>query len=276
MANILITGDKGFIGSNLVESFGIEHSIVCMDVEDFYDPKYPDWKEELVKSLDEINADAIFHVGACSDTLEQRVNYMMELNYECTKIITDWCKSKGRKLIYSSSAANYGTNGYPSNLYGWSKYAAEGYAVSNGCIGLRYFNVYGPGEEHKGKMSSFALQAYNKQKNGQCVNLFRGYPARDFVYIKDVIDANHFAFENYESLKGQWYDIGSGEEKTFESLLKEIGIDEWKYLEDEQIPDGYQFYTKSEKFMPGWVPQYTLKVGIGEYVNFLNNTENKQ
>jgi len=275
MANILITGDRGFIGSNLVESFGIEHSVVCMDIDDFYDPKYQEWKVELSKSLDEINADVIFHVGACSDTLEPRVNYMMELNYECTKIITDWCKSKDRKLIYSSSAANYGVNGYPSNLYGWSKYAAEGYAISNGAIGLRYFNVYGPGESHKGKMSSFAFQAYNKQKNGHSVNLFPGEPERDFVYIKDVIQANHFAMENYGALKGKWYDVGSGESKTFESLLKEVGIEKWEYFGEDQIPEGYQFHTKSQNFMPGWIPQYTLRIGIGEYVNFLNNQENE-
>ena len=120
-----------------------------------------------------MNYDAVFHVGACSDTLETNVDYMMTRNYESTKIIMDWCVKNNKPMIYSSSAANYGTNNlYPSNLYGWSKYVGEGYVISNGGIALRYFNVYGPGEEDKGKMASVAYQMFIKNTKGEKITLF--------------------------------------------------------------------------------------------------------
>jgi len=107
------------------------------------------------------------------NTLETNVEYMMTRNYESTKIMMDWCIENNKPMIYSSSAANYGTNGkYPANLYGWSKYVAEGYVISNGGIGLRYFNVYGPGEEDKGKMASVAYQMFVKHNKGEDILLF--------------------------------------------------------------------------------------------------------
>ena len=107
---------------------------------------------------------------------------MMLLNYEVTKYITDLCYEHMIPLVYSSSAANYGTNEqYPSNLYGWSKYAGEGYVVSRGGVALRYFNVYGPGEEDKGRMASVAYQMYKRYQNGDEIKLFPKKPLRDFV-----------------------------------------------------------------------------------------------
>lgn len=144
MKKVLITGTNGFIGSQLkneLENLG--HKVYELN-EDYFD--LDSWYSELYVSIRRIDYDVIFHVGACSDTLEQNVNYMMIRNYESTKILTDYSKEKNIPIIYSSSAANYGTNNhYPSNLYGWSKYAGEGYVISNGGIALRYFNVYGPG-----------------------------------------------------------------------------------------------------------------------------------
>jgi ADP-L-glycero-D-manno-heptose 6-epimerase len=117
------------------------------------------------------------------------------------------CKSKNIPMVYSSSAANYGTNNeHPSNLYGWSKYAAEDYVINNGGIGLRYFNVYGPGEQNKGKMASVAFQMNEKRKNNEEIKLFPKSPKRDFVYVKDVISANIYAFKNYEKLTEQQKD----------------------------------------------------------------------
>ena len=131
------------------------------------------WGEKLLQILESMNYDAVFHVGACSDTLETNVDYMMTRNYESTKIIMDWCVKNNKPMIYSSSAANYGTNNlYPSNLYGWSKYVGEGYVISNGGIALRYFNVYGPGEEDKGKMASVAYQMFIKNTKGEKITLF--------------------------------------------------------------------------------------------------------
>ena len=145
------------------------------------------WREEISKYF-WLDISAVFHVGACSNTLETNVNYIMLVNYEFTKHLSDLCLTNNVPMIYSSSAANYGTNGeYPSNLYGWSKYVGEGYVVSNGGIGLRYFNVYGPGEENKGIMASVAYQMNMKKENHEGIYLFPKKPTRDFVYVKDVV-----------------------------------------------------------------------------------------
>ena len=180
---ILVTGYKGFIGKNLTKELeqNPDFEVDGIELDDFYtDEETPiHWLKNI---LDAKKPEVIFHVGACSDTLEKRVNYMMILNYESTKMICDWAKENGARVIYSSSAASYGTNEeFPSNLYGWSKYAGEGYVISNNGVALRYFNVYGPGEENKGGMSSVAYQSYIKKQNGEDVKLLPGYPRRDFV-----------------------------------------------------------------------------------------------
>jgi ADP-L-glycero-D-manno-heptose 6-epimerase len=196
---------------------------------------------------------------------------MMTLNFESTKILMDYSKKYDVPIIYSSSAANYGTNNlYPSNLYGWSKYVAEQYVISNGGIALRYFNVYGPGEEHKGKMASVAFQMYQKHLRDEKVSLFPKKPLRDFVYVKDVVDANIFAYENYDRLKGRYYEVGSGEARGFEDVLKLMDIS-FDYVDETLIPNGYQFYTCSnpDKWMNGWFPSWNLELGIKDYKDYL-------
>jgi len=128
---ILVTGDQGFIAKRLIWKLDRNFKVFGIDVEDFRGVE--NWDKQLLEIVCDLSPDVIFHVGACSDTLEQNINYMMELNYESTKILSDYCNMTGSKMIYSSSAANYGTNGkFPSNLYGWSKYAAEDYVISHG------------------------------------------------------------------------------------------------------------------------------------------------
>ena len=120
MSTIIITGTKGFIGSNLKRELENTYEILEFNEDVFRG----DWRES-VSSAFWLDIKCVFHVGACSDTLETDVNYMMTLNFEFTRHLSDLCKSKGVPLIYSSSAANYGINNLnPSNLYGWSKYAA--------------------------------------------------------------------------------------------------------------------------------------------------------
>ena len=264
--NILITGTKGFIGRNLKQQLS-EHNIFIFEESDITD----DWKIKI-KSIFSNDLDVVFHVGACSDTLEQRVNYMMLLNYEITKYITDLCVINDIPLIYSSSAANYGINEqYPSNLYGWSKYVGEGYVISNGGIALRYFNVYGPGEEDKDRMSSVAYQMFVKSQNKEKIKLFPKKPKRDFVYVKDIVSANLYALENYDKLSGKWYEVGSGVANTFESILDNMGIS-YGYHDESIIPEGYQFYTCSSKnkWMDGWLPEFNLKEGLKNYLSYLN------
>jgi ADP-L-glycero-D-manno-heptose 6-epimerase len=175
-------------------------------------------------------------------------------------------------MIYSSSAANYGINGdYPSNLYGWSKYAGEQYVLQNSGIALRYFNVYGPGEEHKGRMSSVAFQMYQKQKSGEKIYLFPRRPKRDFVYIKDVISANLYAAEHFDQLLGNYYEVGSGKAEAFESVLDELQIP-YEYTPESSIPKGYQFFTQSQpiSWMKGWKPEFDLQRGLKDYKKHLD------
>jgi ADP-L-glycero-D-manno-heptose 6-epimerase len=143
----------------------------------------------------------------------------------------------------------------------------EDYVVAKGGIALRYFNVYGPGEEHKGRMASMIYQNLNKNE----VKLFPGKPKRDFVYIDDIISANLYALENYDTLKGKWYEVGSGESNTFEAIFDHLGLI-YQYYDESEIPKGYQFETLSLKqnWMPGWNSKFDLKKGITQYKKYLD------
>ena len=261
----LITGTKGFIGGSLKKYLT--------------DPLELNEDTPITKQwLDEHKPEAVFHVGACSNTLETDVNYIMLTNYESTRIIADWCHDNDVPLIYSSSAACYGTNHiHPSNLYGWSKYVGEQYVLSKGGIALRYFNVYGPGEEHKGKMASMAFQMF---KAGE-VKLFPGKPKRDFIYVNDVVFANLYALEGYRFLAGKRYDVGLGQARSFEYIADTLGVP-YTYHNQSAVPEGYQFYTCSnpDNWIPGWKPQYSLKEGLTlcktYWQKLLTNQENGQ
>ncbi len=150
------------------------------------------------------------------------------------------------------------------------KYVGEGYVISNGGIALRYFNVYGPGEENKGKMASVAYQMFIKNIKGEKITLFPKKPQRDFVYIKDIVSANIHALKNYEELSGKYYEVGSGTARTFEDVLNNMGI-EYGYTSEDVIPNGYQFYTCSDKskWMNGWESKWDLEMGIKDYKEYL-------
>jgi ADP-L-glycero-D-manno-heptose 6-epimerase len=274
---VLVTGSNGFIGRNLSKHLGKLGFTVKLLDSDYFNEL--DWQNSLLGLLNNFHPKVIFHVGACSNTLEHNVQFMMEQNYQSTKLISDWCKDEKRNLIFSSSAANYGINGkYPSNLYGWSKYVAEDYVRKSGGIALRYFNVYGPGEENKGAMSSFLYQAYVNRNHGEKVLLFPGGPSRDFIYIKDVVGANLYAMENFLDLAGSYYDVATGCSRLFEDVLKLAGI-EFTYSDESKIPAGYQFYTcgDTKKWMGGWKPDYSLEEGVADYLTYLQQlTTNQQ
>jgi ADP-L-glycero-D-manno-heptose 6-epimerase len=267
---ILITGTDGFIGKNLLNKLINKNTVLEVNEDIFEIPK---WYDEIFHLLNDFVPDVIFHVGACSDTLETDVNYMMTRNYEFTRCLSEWSHSTNTKLIYSSSAANYGTNDvHPSNLYGWSKYVAEKLVIKNGGIALRYFNVYGPLEHNKGRMASVAYQMLQKQKEGLEIKLFPLKPKRDFVYVKDIVDANIFAMENYKENSGGWYEVGSGAARTFEDVLDNLNIP-YTYHNEKDIPFGYQFYTKSkqDKWMLGWESKWDLENGLKDYILELKN-----
>lgn len=268
-SRVVITGTEGFIGRNMIHRIG--DFFDCHQInEDIFNTG--DFTEKLSALLNDIDPIAVFHIGACSNTLGTDVNYMMERNYQFTKLVSDFCNANNKKLVYSSSAANYGVNGkYPSNLYGWSKYVAEQYVISNGGVALRYFNVYGPGEEEKGIMASVAYQMWQNKMQNKITKLFPGNPKRDFVYIDDIISANLYAFENYKMLKSKYFEVGSGDARPFEDVLQALEIP-YSYAEEKNIPKGYQFYTKSDqsKWMPGWKPLYNLDSGLKKYLEYLN------
>jgi len=272
MNKIVITGYKGFIGKRLYNALSNDNNLLLGIDESYFDDS--NWIDKLKKMLYDFMPNVIFHVGACSNTLENDVNYMMLRNYESTKVITSWSKIYDIPLIYSSSAANYGINNqYPSNLYGWSKYAGENYVSLHSGINLRYFNVYGPGEDHKGNMASIAYQMFLRYKNNEEVKLFPGEPKRDFIYVDDVVSANIYAYTYYRKLYyRKYYDVGSGESRTYEDIMKIMKIP-YSYHNKNMIPKGYQFNTKSDSklWLPGWKPEYNLERGLLEYKKYLEN-----
>lgn len=270
MKNVLVTGSNGFIGTNLISKLRESYNVFEITEEIF---KSVEWLKILFEELDRIKPEAVFHVGAVSNTLENDVNYIMIRNYEFTQKLTDYCTIFGVPIIYSSSASCYGVNGqHPSNLYGWSKYTAEHYVLINGGVSLRYFNVYGPGEEDKGTMASVAYQMWDNNRIEKPIKLFPGKPKRDFVYVEDVVSANIHALENYERLQYGYFEVGSGEARTFEDVLEIMEIP-YTYAEENQIPKGYQIFTQSAagKWMPEWEPKFRLEDGLKRYKTYLNN-----
>jgi len=231
----LITGHKGFIGYNLKNTLDAKMSryIYGLD-EELFDS--PNWKEDLESYIYKQQPDIIFHVGACADTMNQDVEYMM-------------------------------------TRYAWSKYAAEKHVLANCQVALRYFNVYGPGENHKGRMASVAHQMFNRHKSNQPVQLFPGRPQRDFIYIDDVVSANIHAMVGYNELSGRYYDVGSGEANSFETVLEHLNIP-YTYKDKSEMPDNYQMYTKADqsKMMPEWEPKFTLEQGLKKYKEYLCKT----
>ena len=268
MIKVCVTGNFGFIGKRLQRTLE-KHGNIVIGVDEWIFSREP-WRDKLVGYLDKISPEVVFHVGACSDTSAKDVGMVMERNFESTVILTDWCKRSGTPIIYSSSAAVTGNSGAPENLYAWGKLIGERYCVSHGGVALRYFNVYGPGEEDKGKMASVAYQMFIKNTKGEKITLFPKKPQRDFVYIKDIISANIHALENYKELGSKYYEVGSGTARTFEDVLNNMGI-EYDYTSEDVIPNGYQFYTCSDKskWMNGWESKWDLEIGIKDYKEYL-------
>ena len=259
---ILLTGYRGFIGCCLRRKLReLGHDVIAIE-KSFVDTEMDRLGDKVVDS------DLIFHVGAIADTALQESSEMLKYNYLFSKRLFDIAHAAQRKVIYSSSAACDGDgDGVPNNIYGWSKLLAEQYGLAR-CweeefVSLRYFNVYGPGEQNKGKMASVAYQAWEEGS----FKLFPTRPKRDFVYIDDVVTANLCAMHAPTGV----YEVGYGEARTFESLLDGMNI-EYKHHATDQIPFWYQNYTCADKNkrVPRWKPRFDVEKGTKKYKEYLD------
>lgn len=262
----LVTGTKGFIGKAVLNQLVREKH----DVTEIDDILMVDGWKNVLESILKNNFDAVFHIGACSDTQNYDIDYVGPRNIDFTFFLADKCKERGIPLIFSSSASIYGNKNKPETLYAWSKYIGEKYVIETGGVALRYFNVYGYDESHKGNMASFLFQALKMKKAKKPIKIFPNKPTRDFVYIKDVVSANISAFENYQSVKGGVFDVGTGISNSYETLLEIANLD-YSYTDQSMIPKNYQYYTcaNKSKFLPNWSPKWNLQDGVVDYLKTL-------
>ena len=297
----LVTGGAGFIGSNIAKTLEAQgHEVTVMD--DF--SKNGNFKNLIGFKGDVITADlfnymptdmyfdAIFHEAAITDTTVMDQKAMMEQNVEAFKNLLSFAaENEIKKVNYASTAATYG-NGpvpnvetqptHPENVYGFSKVimdnVARQFSADNNdmaIIGLRYFNVYGPGEYYKGKMASMVYQLYNQMKAGKRPRVFKyGEQQRDFVYVKDMVKINLCALNNGKETGV--YNAATGIPRDYNAIIaclnKELGTN----LEPEYIDNPYPFFqlkTQADMTLAkeklGYEPDYSLEAGIADYVSIL-------
>ncbi len=310
---IIVTGGAGFIGSNQVKrlnEMGREDIIVVDDLSDgtkfknIADCTIMDYfdKDEFTKKLDQLSGriDIIFHQGACSTTTEWDGKFMMENNFTYTKNIFEYCVGKLIPFVYASSAAVYGgnetfketpENEAPLNVYGYSKLLFDQYVrqnehkINSQVVGLRYFNVYGPREQHKGSMASVAWHLNNQIKETGKIKLFEGCDGyadgeqqRDFVYVGDVVDVNQWLMEN-SNVSGI-FNLGSGRAQTFNDVANAVlawhGKGELEYIPfPEHLVGRYQSFTQadiSDLRSVGYASEFkTVEEGTKAYLDLINS-----
>lgn len=308
---ILLTGASGFIGSVLLGYFnskGISDIIVVdslssdnrwknltgKNFKDFYDK---DDFANKINNVKEINY--VIHLGACTDTLEFNTKYLLDVNFSYSKMLCQFAIARNIPFIYASSAATYGDGllGYdedeekvcqykPLNPYGFSKNMFDLWFVNNfkpaNWAALKFFNVYGPNEYHKGKMASMVYQVYGQLMKFGKIRLFRSYKEdiedgeqkRDFIYVLDVVRIIYNMYKN--GFSNGIYNVGSGIPYSFNdvaSLIMEFSsLDgDVEYIEmPEDIKDKYQYFTAANNkklLVNKLIPHFTsLRDGVKDYV----------
>jgi ADP-L-glycero-D-manno-heptose 6-epimerase len=312
---IIVTGGAGFIGSALVHGLnqkGIEDIWIVDDIDhpekqrNLDSLTYARWvgKDDFLKELAGLKeCSAILHMGACSSTTETNEAYLRKNNSEYTQSLAEYCLKENVRFIYASSAATYGAgkNGYsddesllenltPLNLYGYSKQWFDLWAKETGAlsiiVGLKYFNVFGPNEYHKGDMQSMVRKGFLQARDADALSLFKSYKQgyedggqeRDFLYVRDAVAMTLFFLERKEI--GGIFNIGSGKARNwndlasavFQALNKKLNI---KYIEmPESIRNQYQYHTcaKIEKIRSAGYTESiaSLEEGVSDYIkNYL-------
>ena len=249
---VVVTGAAGMIGSNLVHGLnakGVDDVIAVDDlsdgskyrnllgarISDYFDKE--DFYGRFVRR-EFGRVDVVMHQGACSDTMEHNGRLMLESNYRCSRNLLEACQAQGTRLLYASSAAVYGDtttfreqpdSERPLNVYGYSKLLFDNVvrarltALSTQVAGFRYFNVYGPREQHKGRMASVALHNFDEFSKSGAVRLFGAYGGygpgeqlRDFVYVDDVVAVNLWFLEHPE--RSGVFNLGTGRAQPFNDV----------------------------------------------------------
>jgi ADP-L-glycero-D-manno-heptose 6-epimerase len=310
---IIVTGGAGFIGSAIVWKLNQkgEKEIIIVD-ELGKDEK---WKNLVGLSFDDFikknrfleilddgyfnDSDAFIHMGANSSTTEKDADSLLTNNYKYTKTLADYCLWNNIRFIYASSAATYGDgslgfddeennceNLRPLNMYGYSKSMFDNWALLNGAfkeiVGIKYFNVFGPNEYHKGDMRSVVHKAFEQVRDTGKVKLFKsrnpnykdGEQMRDFVYIKDAVDMTLHFLEHKERVG--LFNVGSGKARTWNDLVSALfaAMDvpaKIEYIElVDHLADKYQYFTEANltkiKKAGYKKPITSLEDGVADYV----------
>ncbi len=319
---IAITGGAGFLGSALIWHLNGQgrHDIVVVDdlgqgdkFRNLVGAQFHEYlgKEEFIARIQADSnlpqMDAVVHLGACSATTEVDGDYLMRNNYGYTRALADWCLQHGVRFIYASSAATYGNGelGYaaneglvprlrPMNKYAFSKQAFDLWAFFQGAFksitGIKYFNVFGPNEYHKGGMRSMVLKAFDQIRASGGVQLFRshrpdyrdGEQERDFIYVKDAIRMTAWFLDHPEATG--IYNVGTGMARTWNDLAGAVfhamGVPpKIEYIDmPESIRSGYQYSTQAEmgrlQAAGCELPAFSLEEAVRDYVqNYLQQED---
>ncbi|WP_027183488.1 ADP-glyceromanno-heptose 6-epimerase [Desulfovibrio inopinatus] len=320
---IIVTGGAGFIGSAVVWKLaqeGIEDILVVDNLgeagpqgkwKNLVNLRYADYihKAEFLRRLETNNdafaATAVIHMGACSSTTETNAEYLMNNNFKYTKAVAQYCLKNDIRLINASSAATYGDGAMgfdddpdaldqlrPLNMYGYSKQLFDLWAQRSGVLGrlasLKFFNVFGPNEYHKGDMKSVVCKAYHQIKETGALRLFKSYredysdggQMRDFVYVKDCVDVMWKLME-HPDINGI-FNVGSGRASTWNELAAAVfsamDLDPHiVYIEmPESLQASYQYYTKANmERLASALGKYTptpLHEAVADYVQMYLNS----